>query len=87
MTISEKHTMWGEAFGIFCWLWVFHRARYDLPVVLGWRHPWDHAEDPFSPHVQPLSPEKNTAREEGWDVVSSKTVNYKDDDEDDDDDE
>lgn len=29
------------------WLWIFHRARNDLPVVLGMRHPWEHAHDSF----------------------------------------
>jgi len=28
MQVSEEHTMWGEAFGVVCWLWVFHRARH-----------------------------------------------------------
>jgi hypothetical protein len=39
---SETHIFWGEAFGVVAWLWIFHRARKDLPVVLGWRHPWEH---------------------------------------------
>lgn len=47
MQLSPAHQMWGEAFGVVAWLWIFHRARNDLPVVLGYRHPWDHAEDPF----------------------------------------
>jgi len=47
MEVSEVHTKLGEAFGFVCWLWIFHRARNDLPVVLGWRHPWEHAEDPW----------------------------------------
>lgn len=42
MHISETHTNLGEAFGVICWLWVFHRARYDIDVFFGWRHPWEH---------------------------------------------
>ena len=37
----------GEAMGCVMWLWVFHRARHDGPVVLGWRHPWEHGPDLF----------------------------------------
>jgi uncharacterized membrane protein YagU involved in acid resistance len=39
---SPTHELWGETFGVVCWLWIFYRARQDLPVVLGWRHPWEH---------------------------------------------
>jgi hypothetical protein len=35
------------------WLWIFHRARQDGPVVLGWRHPWEHAHDPWAIHETP----------------------------------
>jgi len=48
MEVSPVHTRLGEAFGFVCWMWIFHRARCDLPVVLGWRHPWEHAEDPWA---------------------------------------
>ena len=48
MEVSDVHTKLGEAFGFVCWMWIFHRARNDLPVVLGWRHPWEHAEDPWA---------------------------------------
>jgi hypothetical protein len=47
---SETHANWGEAFGVVCWLWVFYRARKDLPVVLGWRHPWDHDSGSHDDH-------------------------------------
>jgi hypothetical protein len=43
----------GEAIGFFMWLWIFHRARQDGPVVLGWRHPWEHAHDPWAIHETP----------------------------------
>ena len=45
MEVSETHTFWGEVFGVGMWLWVFHRARHDGPVVLGWRHAFEHADD------------------------------------------
>eukprot|EP00979_Chaetoceros_neogracilis_P011072 scaffold2678_cov271-Chaetoceros_neogracile.AAC.12 len=48
MEVSKVHTRLGEAFGFVCWMWIFHRARTDGPVVLGWRHPWEHAEDPWA---------------------------------------
>ncbi len=51
MEVSDVHTNLGEAFGFVCWMWIFHRARNDLPVVLGWRHPWEHAEDPWAANV------------------------------------
>lgn len=38
----------GEFLGFVMWMWIFHRTRHDGPVVLGWRHPWDHAPDPFA---------------------------------------
>ena len=47
MEVSETHKNLGEVFGFVCWMWIFYRARNDLPVVLGWRHPWEHAEDPW----------------------------------------
>ena len=84
LTVSEQHTFWGEVFGIGCWLWVFHRARHDLPVVLGWRHPWDHVDDPFALH--PPSPEKQIEMKEGWDKFTSKAIIQKEDDDDDDED-
>ena len=42
---SVWHTNGGIVMGFVCWMWVFHRAKNDLPVVLGWRHPWEHAHD------------------------------------------
>ena len=47
--MSQVHKNWGEAFGVIMWLWVFHRARHDLPVLYGFRHPWEHPPDPFAP--------------------------------------
>ena len=39
---SPTNESLGEVFGVVCWLWIFYRARQDLPVLLGWRHPWEH---------------------------------------------
>jgi len=50
MDVSKVHTNLGEAFGFVCWIWIFHRARLDGGVVLGWRHPWEHAPDPWESH-------------------------------------
>jgi hypothetical protein len=80
--------MWGEAFGTVCWLWIFHRARHDLPVVLGFRHPWEHAEDPFSPHTHHHGEQpKPESRSDAWDKFTSKAMIQKevDDDEDEED--
>lgn len=44
----------GDAFGFVMWIWIFHRARHDLPVVLGLRHPWEHAPDPWVIHEEPV---------------------------------
>ena len=40
------HEGLGEFCGFVCWIWVFYRARQDVPVLLRWRHPWDH-HDPW----------------------------------------
>ncbi|EEC50226.1 predicted protein [Phaeodactylum tricornutum CCAP 1055/1] len=88
LKISKTHTMWGEAFGTVCWLWIFHRARHDLPVVLGFRHPWEHAEDPFSPHTHHHGEQpKPESRSDAWDKFTSKAMIQKevDDDEDEED--
>uniref|UniRef100_A0A7S3QBA4 Uncharacterized protein n=1 Tax=Chaetoceros debilis TaxID=122233 RepID=A0A7S3QBA4_9STRA len=87
MEVSEVHTNLGEAFGFVCWMWIFYRARNDLPVVLGWRHPWEHAEDPWA-GVEPKDDELEDI--EGlraeWDSFQVKAENPEEDDDDDDDD-
>lgn len=84
MEVSKVHTWWGEAFGVVCWLWVFHRARNDLPVVLGWRHPWEHAPDPWAPDVH--INEKVLAAD--WDTFGrASAIQGEDDDDEDDEDE
>jgi hypothetical protein len=82
MEVSKTHTWWGEVFGVICWVWVFHRARHDLPVVLGWKHPWDHDHDDiFTEHVH-----LNTkALEKDWDESWADPGDVDDEEEDEDD--
>ncbi|KAF2275297.1 uncharacterized protein EI97DRAFT_434513 [Westerdykella ornata] len=28
--------------GASMWFFLMYRAKQDMPVLLGWRHPWDH---------------------------------------------
>ncbi|KAH6640896.1 hypothetical protein F5144DRAFT_115956, partial [Chaetomium tenue] len=28
--------------GASMWFWIFYRAKKDGPVLLGWKHPWEH---------------------------------------------
>eukprot|EP00566_Odontella_aurita_P023139 CAMPEP_0113543368 /NCGR_PEP_ID=MMETSP0015_2-20120614/10120_1 /TAXON_ID=2838 /ORGANISM="Odontella" /LENGTH=134 /DNA_ID=CAMNT_0000443521 /DNA_START=115 /DNA_END=522 /DNA_ORIENTATION=- /assembly_acc=CAM_ASM_000160 len=84
MEVSEVHTRAGEFVGFVCWMWIFHRARHDLPVVLGWRHPWEHAEDPWAAHDQL---ENIAELESDWDTFAEKAIRPGEDDDDDDDDE
>ena len=78
-----------EGFGVICWLWIFSRVRADAPWVLGFRHPWDHVEDPFAPsshdhgHGEAPSGEEMVA---SWDKFTDKAVKPGEDDDDDDDD-
>ena len=53
-------------------MWVFYRAKHDLPVVLGLRHPWEHGEDPWAivDHVENLH-----ALEEDWEDFAIKSTN------------
>lgn len=30
------------ALGASMWFFIFYRAKQDGPVILGWKHPWDH---------------------------------------------
>ena len=40
---SAIHKNMGELFGFVCWFWIFYRCKEDGAVVLGLRHPWEHA--------------------------------------------
>ena len=82
MEVSPHHTMAGEICGFFTWLWVFYRAKHDLPVVLGMRHPWEHGEDPFAihDHVDNLE-----GLEKEWEDFTEKSTRPGEDDDDDDD--
>jgi hypothetical protein len=87
MDVSETHTQLGEVFGFICWMWIFHRARNDLPVVLGWRHPWEHAEDPWeSVALADEDVDGIDALRADWDKFQEKATNPEDDDDDDDED-
>ncbi len=83
MEVSPHHTMAGEICGFFTWLWVFYRAKHDLPVVLGLRHPWEHGEDPWAihDHVDNLEELQND-----WEEFADKSTRPGEDDDDDDDD-
>jgi len=74
MEVSDVHTKLGEAFGFVCWMWIFHRARNDLPVVLGWRHPWEHAEDPWAAAVSDQSHEHVAELRADWDKFQEKAA-------------
>ncbi|EME82209.1 uncharacterized protein MYCFIDRAFT_43205, partial [Pseudocercospora fijiensis CIRAD86] len=36
------YRVFATGLGASMWFFLFYRARYDLPVLLGFRHPWDH---------------------------------------------
>mmetsp|Transcript_42415 Transcript_42415/g.77500 ORF Transcript_42415/g.77500 Transcript_42415/m.77500 type:complete len:155 (-) Transcript_42415:153-617(-) len=82
MEVSPVHTYAGEICGFFAWIWIFHRAKEDLGVVLGFRHPWEHAPDPWAivDHVEDLE-----VLENDWDDFVAKAVRPGEDDDDDDD--
>eukprot|EP00571_Detonula_confervacea_P010173 CAMPEP_0172307650 /NCGR_PEP_ID=MMETSP1058-20130122/8460_1 /TAXON_ID=83371 /ORGANISM="Detonula confervacea, Strain CCMP 353" /LENGTH=133 /DNA_ID=CAMNT_0013019873 /DNA_START=167 /DNA_END=568 /DNA_ORIENTATION=+ len=83
MEVSKPHTIAGEVCGFLTWIWVFYRAKQDLPVVLGWRHPWEHAEDPWAIHDHVENLEE---LETNWDDFVAKVTRPGEDDDDDDDD-
>jgi hypothetical protein len=72
LQLSPVHKMWGEAFGVVCWLWIFHRARQDGDVFLGYRHPWDHAEDPFAHPAETVHADDAKDLEAAWDGFLAK---------------
>lgn len=40
--VPKWQTRTGTAMGAMMWLWIFYRAKNDLPHMLGWEKPWDH---------------------------------------------
>lgn len=36
------HRFVGTALGAGMWFFLMYRAKKDGPVLLGWKHPWDH---------------------------------------------
>merc|ERR1711957_1009647 len=83
MEVCETRTMVGEVAGFLTWIWIFYRAKEDLGVVLGWRHPWEHAPDPWAIHDDLNEKELETL----WEADLQKLGNPGEDDDDDDDDE
>lgn len=82
MSVSREHTIAGEVCGFLTWMWVFYRAKNDLPVVLGWRHPFEHAHDPWAIHDHIHNESKLQEEWEGFFVKSTKPGEDDDDDED-----
>ena len=95
MTVSENHRIAAEVFGTVCWLWIFHRASNDLPVVLGWRHPWEHAPGDddhghggdHGHHHAPAGPSGSSQMNADWDKFGAKSTNFNEDDDEDDEEE
>ena len=83
MEVSPHHTMAGEVCGFFTWIWVFYRAKHDLPVVLGLRNPWEHGEDPWAIHDHVDNLEE---LQQNWEEFNEKATRPGEDDDDDDDD-
>jgi hypothetical protein len=40
--VAPIYRFTATALGAGMWFWIFYRAKKDGPVVLGWKHPWDH---------------------------------------------
>jgi hypothetical protein len=93
LEISERHTWWGEAFGVACWLWIFHRARQDLPVVLGFRHAFEHApgddhgDHGHGGHDGDDHVKSKLSLKKDWDKFSTKAMQQVDEDDEEDEEE
>jgi hypothetical protein len=42
-TTKGWHSRVGKGMCAIMWFWILYRAKQDGAVLLGWRHPWDHA--------------------------------------------
>ncbi|KAI9158813.1 NADH dehydrogenase [ubiquinone] 1 beta subcomplex subunit 2 [Paramyrothecium foliicola] len=40
--VAPIYRFTATALGAGMWFWIFYRAKKDGPVLLGWKHPWDH---------------------------------------------
>ncbi|KAH6626367.1 hypothetical protein B0J18DRAFT_464388 [Chaetomium sp. MPI-SDFR-AT-0129] len=40
--VPRIYRFFGTGLGAVMWFWIFYRAKQDGPVLLGWKHPWDH---------------------------------------------
>ena len=86
LTTNAWHTNGGIAMGFVCWMWVFYRAKHDLPVVLGLRHPWEHEHDDEL-HDDQAEDKHFEYLHATWDKHAADTLKVRDDDDDDDDEE
>ncbi|KAF4507593.1 hypothetical protein G6O67_004075 [Ophiocordyceps sinensis] len=40
--VAPIYRLTATALGAGMWFWIMYRAKKDGPVILGWKHPWDH---------------------------------------------
>ncbi|KAL7968514.1 hypothetical protein HDV63DRAFT_378875 [Trichoderma sp. SZMC 28014] len=40
--VAPIYRVTATALGAGMWFWLMYRAKKDGPVLLGWKHPWDH---------------------------------------------
>ncbi|KAM4055964.1 hypothetical protein HRG_002889 [Hirsutella rhossiliensis] len=40
--VAPIYRLTATALGAGMWFWLMYRAKRDGPVLLGWKHPWDH---------------------------------------------
>ncbi|KAK3359276.1 hypothetical protein B0T25DRAFT_92796, partial [Lasiosphaeria hispida] len=40
--VPRAYRFMATGLGASMWFWLMWRAKKDGPVLLGWKHPWDH---------------------------------------------
>ncbi|KAG6293639.1 hypothetical protein E4U45_006588 [Claviceps purpurea] len=40
--VAPIYRLTATALGASMWFWIMYRAKKDGPVLMGWKHPWDH---------------------------------------------
>ncbi|KAL7943018.1 hypothetical protein V8C42DRAFT_347487 [Trichoderma barbatum] len=40
--VAPIYRVTATALGAGMWFWLMYRAKKDGPVLMGWKHPWDH---------------------------------------------
>ncbi|KAJ4145694.1 hypothetical protein LMH87_004533 [Akanthomyces muscarius] len=40
--VAPIYRLTATALGAGMWFWLMYRAKKDGPVLMGWKHPWDH---------------------------------------------